>query len=84
MPFKMEYGRREHVACMGEMRNAYKILFRKPEGKSPQGRLRNSRENNIRTDLREKVWEVVDFIHLPQDNNQWLSLVNTVMYLQVP
>jgi hypothetical protein len=23
----------EHVACMGEMRNAYKILFRKPERK---------------------------------------------------
>jgi hypothetical protein len=24
-----------HVACMGEMRNAYKILVRKPEGKRP-------------------------------------------------
>jgi len=23
----------EDVACMGEMRNAYKILVRKPEGK---------------------------------------------------
>jgi hypothetical protein len=22
-----------HVKCMGEMRNAYKILIRKPEGK---------------------------------------------------
>jgi hypothetical protein len=27
-----------HVARMGEMRNAYKILMRKPEGKRPLGR----------------------------------------------
>jgi hypothetical protein len=42
-----------HVACMGDMRNAYKILVRKPEGQRP---LRSSRcrwENNIRMDLRE-------------------------------
>jgi hypothetical protein len=27
-----------HVACMGEMRNAYSILVGKPEGKRPLGR----------------------------------------------
>jgi hypothetical protein len=27
----------EHVACMGEMRSAYKILIGKPEGKRPHG-----------------------------------------------
>jgi hypothetical protein len=27
-----------HVACTGEMRNAYKILVGKPEGKRPLGR----------------------------------------------
>jgi hypothetical protein len=27
-----------HVTCMGEMRNAYKILVIKPEGKRPHGR----------------------------------------------
>jgi hypothetical protein len=27
-----------HVACMGEKRNAYRILVEKPEGKRPQGR----------------------------------------------
>jgi hypothetical protein len=27
-----------HVACMRKMRNAYKILVRKPEGKRPLGR----------------------------------------------
>jgi hypothetical protein len=29
-----------HVARMGETRNAYRILVRKPEGKSPLGRPR--------------------------------------------
>jgi hypothetical protein len=28
----------EHMACMGEMRNAYNILVGKPEGKRPLGR----------------------------------------------
>jgi hypothetical protein len=40
---------------MGEMRNAYKILAGKPEGKRPLKRLRHSWEDNIRTDLKE-VW----------------------------
>jgi hypothetical protein len=31
-----------HMACVGEMRNAYKILVRKPEGKRPHGRLDNT------------------------------------------
>jgi hypothetical protein len=30
----------EHVAYMGEVRNTYKILARKPEGKRPLGRPR--------------------------------------------
>jgi hypothetical protein len=31
----------EHVAIVGEKRNAYRILVGKPEGKRPLGRLRN-------------------------------------------
>jgi hypothetical protein len=38
---------------MGGIRNAYKMLIRKPEGKGPLGRPRCSWENNIRMDLRE-------------------------------
>jgi hypothetical protein len=41
---------------MGEMRNAYKILIRKPEGKRPLGRPRCRWEDNIRMDLREIGW----------------------------
>jgi hypothetical protein len=38
---------------MGEMRNAYEILVRKPEGKISSGRRRHRWEENIIMDLRE-------------------------------
>jgi hypothetical protein len=47
-----------HVVCMGEMRNLYKILFAKPEGKRSFGRPRHRQQDNIRTDLREIDGEV--------------------------
>jgi hypothetical protein len=43
----------EHVARMGEKRNAYRILLGKPEGKGPLGRPRRRWVNNIKMDLRE-------------------------------
>jgi hypothetical protein len=38
---------------MREMRNAYNILFGKPEGKTPLGRPTDGCEDNIRMDLGE-------------------------------
>jgi hypothetical protein len=38
---------------MGEMRNAYKILVRKPEGKRPLGIPRRRWEDNIKTDIKK-------------------------------
>jgi hypothetical protein len=38
---------------MGEKRNAYGILVRKPEGKIPLGRPRRRWVENIKMDLRE-------------------------------
>jgi len=35
-------------------------------------------------DLREIVWEGVEWIHLAQDRDQWRAVVNTVMNLRVP
>jgi hypothetical protein len=35
-------------------------------------------------DLREMGWEVVDWMHLAKDREQWQSLVSTVMNLWVP
>jgi len=39
---------------------------------------------DIRKGLRKIVWGVVHWMHLAQDRNQWLSLVNVVMKLGVP
>jgi len=69
---------------MGKMRNAYKILVRKPEWKKPLGRHRCRWEDNIRINLREIGWEGVDWMHLAQDKDQWQDLVCTVVNLWVP
>jgi hypothetical protein len=69
---------------MGELRNAYKILVGKPEQKRPPGRHVHRLKNNIRTELREVGWEVVELIHVAQDRDQWRALVNTIINLQVP
>jgi hypothetical protein len=53
-----------HGARVGETRNAYKILVGKSEGERPLGRPRGRWEDNIRMDLRETEWEVVDWTHL--------------------
>jgi hypothetical protein len=73
-----------HVARMGEKRNAYRILVGKPEGKRPLGRQRCRWVDNIKMDLRELVWEGVDWIDMALDRDQWKALVNTVLNLRVP
>jgi hypothetical protein len=69
---------------MREMRSANKILFGKPEWKTPLGRPRRRWEDNIRMDLREIEWEGVDGMHLGKDRDQWRALVNTVMNFRIP
>jgi len=69
---------------MEEMRNAYKILVRKSEGKRPLGRPRHRWKDNIIMDLREIGWECVNWMHLAEDREQWWALVNTVMNFWVP
>jgi hypothetical protein len=49
-----------HVARMGEMRNVYKILVGKPEGKRPLRRSRRRWEDNIGMYLRKIGWEGVN------------------------
>ncbi|PNF30731.1 hypothetical protein B7P43_G06146 [Cryptotermes secundus] len=55
-----------HVARMGEKINAYRILVKKPDGKS-------------KMDLREVRWDGVDWIYLAQDRDQWRAVVNTAL-----
>jgi len=56
---------------MGEMRNAYRILVGKHEGKRTLVRHRRRWNDNIRLDLRETGWEGVKWMHLVQDGNQF-------------
>jgi hypothetical protein len=44
----------------GEKRNAYKILVGKSEGKRSLGRPRRRWVDNIKIDLREIGWDVMD------------------------
>jgi hypothetical protein len=46
-----------HVARVGEIRIAKKILAGKPKGRRPLGRTRNRWEDNVRMVLREIGWE---------------------------
>jgi hypothetical protein len=71
------------VACIGNMRNAYKILARKPEGKRLFRRLSSKWEDDIRMDIKDIGWESVHWIHVAHVRYQWRTLVNTVMSLRV-
>jgi hypothetical protein len=47
-------------------KNAYRILVGKQKGKRPLGRPRRRWVDNIKTDLRERGWDVRDQIDLAQ------------------
>jgi hypothetical protein len=68
---------------MGEMRITSNILVGKPKGKSSLGRPRRKLGDNIRMELREIGWEIVDWIHRAWDRDRCLDLVNTAMNLRV-
>jgi hypothetical protein len=38
----------------------------------------------MKTDLREIVWGLTDWINVAQDRGSWRALVNTVTNLRVP
>jgi hypothetical protein len=52
------------------MRDAYKVLVGKSEGKRPLGRPRCGWEDSIRTHLREVARKAVDCAYLAQDRDQ--------------
>jgi hypothetical protein len=49
-----------HITRMGEKGNAYRILMRKLEGRRPLRRPRRGWEDNIKMDLREIGWGVMN------------------------
>jgi hypothetical protein len=56
-----------HVACMGGVRNVYRILIGK--------------RDNINMDLKNMGWEDVDWVYVAQDRDQSQGLVNTIINL---
>jgi hypothetical protein len=79
----MRMGWTGHVARIREKRDVYRIFMGKPEGKRPLGRPRRRWVNNIEKGLREIGWNVLDWIDLAQNRDQWRAPVNTVMNLRV-
>jgi hypothetical protein len=68
---------------MGERRDVYGILVRRPEGRRPLGKPWRRWEDNTKMDLREVEWEGMDWIELAEDRNTWQALLNVVMNLRV-
>jgi hypothetical protein len=68
-----------HVARMGEMRDVYRVLVGRPEGKTSRGRSRRRWEDNIKMDLREIGIDGGKWIQLAQDRVHWRAFVNTVI-----
>jgi hypothetical protein len=71
-------------SAYGEMRNVYRILIGKPEGRRPLGVPRHRWAESIKMSLRKTGFEGVDWIHMSQDRDLWRAFVNTVMNLLVP
>jgi hypothetical protein len=54
---------------MGQIRNVYKILVGKPDGKRPLRTARHMWQDNSEMDRREITFRRVDLIRLAQDRN---------------
>jgi hypothetical protein len=69
------------MACStnGEIRNEYRLLVGKPEGKRGIGRSRHKWVDNIKMHLEEIGWGGMDWLSLTQDRDKWRSLVKVVM-----
>jgi hypothetical protein len=69
---------------MGDMRNAYKILVRKTEGKRLLGKPGCRWVNHTKINLKGIGYGSIDLIHLDNDRDWWRAVVNTVMNIRVP
>jgi hypothetical protein len=69
---------------MGEKRNPHNIMIGGPEWKRPLGRPTRRWEDTISVHFREIVWEVVDWMSVAHNRDQWRALMNTVTNLRVP
>jgi hypothetical protein len=80
----VEMGYKYSLYALKIRRNSYRMFVGKPEGRRPPGRPRRRWVNNIKTDLREMVWDGMDWIDLTQDIDCWRAVLNTEMNFRVP
>jgi hypothetical protein len=66
------------------MRNAYKILVGKPDGKRPLERPMQRWEDNIKMVLWKTEFRDVDWVNLAQERDWWKALANMVISPWVP
>jgi len=69
---------------MGERRDEYRVLFRKPEGKKQLGIPSRRWENNIKMDVQEVGCGGIDFSDLVLDRDRLRAVVNAVVILCAP
>ena len=68
-----------HTATMGEGKSAFKILIGTPTGKSPLGRPRCRREDNITVDLKEIGINPRNWVDSAQGRDYWRVLSNAAL-----
>ena len=72
------------MACMGNRRDAYRVLEGRREGKRPLARPRRRWEDNIKIDVQEVGWGRMDGLDLAQDRDRWWAVLNVVLNFRVP
>jgi len=68
---------------MGEKKNVYVVLVRKPEGKRTWGGV--DADGRIMNEwMVEQRWEGMDWIFLAEHMDRWWVLMNRMLNLQMP
>ena len=69
---------------MVERRDVYRVLSGNNEGTRTLERPRRRWEDNIKIDIQEVGFLVMDWIELPMDRDRRRALVNAVMNFRIP
>jgi len=71
-------------SAYGGKRGVFRVFVGKPQRKRPLCRPRRRCEDNIKMNLQEVVYGVMDWIELSRDRERWRELMNAVMNFRVP
>jgi hypothetical protein len=73
-----------HVTCVGERRNAYRVLVGKPEGRRHLEEPGIDERIILNWIFKKCDVKNMDWFHLAQDRDRCGAVVNAVMNLRVP